>query len=265
MKKFLVVAEDNTTLKRRISRLLKGLDYIYVHSPREKNSAQPDDVTDIQVVSGDGGMLQAFDRHHWRNLPFCGLNIGHVGFLMNEPTPQVIHELADGKTVSVFLKSLKAKLYFDNMEPLNRFAYNEFCFERTSPQTAKIKVTVDQELRFDPLVCDGVLVSTQAGSTAYNASAGGAILPLETEAMVLTGICPAIYHRWRTSLLPNDSVVTVEPIETEKRPVRFLFDGKEIPGVIKAEIGYSDSILELKFAKSQTFREKVLNLQFARN
>lgn len=263
MKKFLIVTEDKRVLRRRVFATLRDSSECVLAYPPWKGE-MPDDVTDILVVSGDGGMLRALERYSWLKRPFCGLNVGHEGFLMNELAPQTVQQIAEGKTVSVFLRRLKAKVFLEHREPLNLFAYNEFWFERTTPQAAKIKVAVNDDVRFDPLVCDGILVCTQAGSTAYNASAGGVILPLETEAMVLTGICPAPYHRWRTSLLPRNSLVVLEPTDVEKRPVRFLFDGKEIANVVKAEISYDDSISELKFAESQPFREKVLNLQFAR-
>jgi NAD+ kinase len=252
MEKFFVVTEDNAILKKYPFGLL---------TESAKIVQEPKDATAILVISGDGGMLAAVHKYLFFMTPFIGLNIGHAGFLMNELRRRTIEEIAKNQTVSIFVRMLQADI-FDGSGKVFKSAFNDFYFERASSQTANIKVTIDGKVRFPRLICDGVLVCSQAGSTAYNAAAGGVILPIETDAMVLTGICPAIFHRWRSTILSDDSTVVLEPVDTEKRPVRFLCDGKEIPGVTKAVITYSDSSVELKFAKSQHFREKVLQLQF---
>lgn len=221
--------------------------------------------TDILVVSGDGGMLSAVQSYHLLKLPFCGINVGHVGFLMNECTESVVEEIMRNDTVSVSVRMLEAVVTRSGGEAIKIYAFNDLFFERASSQAANIKVSVDDKVYFDSLICDGVLVCNQVGSTAYNASAGGVIVPIETEAMVLTGICPAIFHHWRSSLLASTSKVVLEPLNTEKRPVRFSYDGKIIEDAIKASISYSEETVELKFAESQRFREKSLRLQFLKN
>ena len=253
MKKFFVVTDDKTIMKRRPFSIIESFANIV---------KKPEDATDILVISGDGGMLSAINNFRDLGKPFCGLNIGHTGFLMNKITMLALREIAADQTVAVCLKLLECRAFSKQGEIIISHAFNDFYFERAGSQTAKIKITVDRKVRFSSLICDGALICTQAGSTAYNASAGGVILPIETEAMVLTGICPAIFHRWRSSLLASDSVVLLEALEIEKRPVRFMCDGREISNITKAEIRYSDINVQLKFAKSQRFREKVLQLQF---
>lgn len=223
------------------------------------------EATGILVVGGDGAMLSAVDHFRKMEIPFCGLNFGHVGFLMSEPTDQALTEIAEGDTNSVSVRLLHAHTFDQNDRAVGsnpKPAFNDVYFERASSQAAHLRVTVDREIRFDPLICDGALVCTPAGSTAYNASAGGVILPIETGAMVLTGICPAIFHHWRSTPLASDTTVILEALETDERPVRFIRDGQEIRGAVKAIIYYSQQYVELKFAKSQNFREKVLRAQF---
>jgi NAD+ kinase len=153
---------------------------------------------------------------------------------------------------------------FDHQGELLRVdkAFNEFYFERSSSQMAHLKVGVNGKTRFHPLFADGIIVSTPAGSTAYNAAAGGQVLPVENKAIVLTGICPAVFHHWRSSILPGDSVIEIEVVESKKRPVRLLADGIKIPRAARIIVRSSDSSVRLGFVRSQDFREKILRLQF---
>jgi len=255
MKKFYLLAKELLLLDHPLVRLLKERALI------TSNFKEADK---ILVMGGDGTMLTAIRNHQKEGLSFCGLNFGHIGFLMNEPTEQVLSEIIEGQTQTILVRLLKAQLYNQQGEELGEeVAFNEFYMEKTKPlQTAKIRVTVDNKIRFDPLICNGILVCTQAGSTAYNAAAGGEILPIEAEEMVLTGVAPAVFHRWRTSILPKDTEVTFEAVETAKRPVIFVADNKALPGVAKAVIRYSAKSVTLEFAKSQDFKEKVLKLKF---
>ncbi len=226
-------------------------------------SDTPEDADLIIVLGGDGSMLTAIREYPSDQLTFTGLNYGHMGFLMNKACPETIAEILQGRTSLVSVNILQAIMFDKNGEKIGtEFAFNDFYFERSSPQTAKISVIVNGTKRFDPLIGDGVIVSSSAGSTAYNASAGGAIIPIGTNSMVLTGICPAVFHYWRTSQLAFDSSVVLEPMETDKRPVRFVADGRVKKNVAKTEIGYGKRMVQLAFAKSQDFRQKVMDLQF---
>ena len=255
MKKFYLLANDE-----------KILELSFVQSLKEKSVIVEDrnEATDFLVLGGDGAMLDAVGDYHGAGLPFCGINFGHIGFLMNEKATNTLREVLEGQTRSVKVRLLKAKLYDQGGRYLSSaLAFNDFYFERATSQTARFIVRLDETVLFDPLDADGIIVCTAAGSTAYNASAGGVILFKDIEAMVLTGICPAVYHGWRSTPLPPSSNVMIEALELEKRPVRFMADGREIPEAKKAVIEFSkDSFVEIKYAKSQDYREKVLKLIF---
>jgi len=225
----------------------------------------PKDACGILVFGGDGTILRAI-RNHWkRELLFSGFCFGHLGFLTNEASEQTLQEIIAGLYQIVSVRLLKAQLFDSQGRELGEeMAFNDFYVKSTNiTQTAKIRVTVDNRVRFDPLVCDGVLVCTQAGSTAYNLSASGEVLPIDFEGMVLTGICPHQQkYRWRSTILPKDAEVVFEAVGTEERPVVFVADNKILQGVVKARIRYSDSVIRLTFANSQDFRERVLRLKF---
>jgi len=208
-------------------------------------------------------MLKAIRIFQEYQIPFSGLNYGHIGFLMNRPDVENLEEILRNEAAVISVNILQAGLYGKTGEYIGKeYAFNDFYFERSTHQTVNIRISVNGKIRFDPLIGDGVIVCTSAGSTAYNASAGGVIMPIGTNSMVLTGICPAVFHYWRTSLLAAESNVILEPIETDKRPVRFVADGLVRTGVAKAKISYSERYVKIAFVGSQDFREKVLNLQF---
>ena len=216
----------------------------------------------ILVLGGDGTMLKAIRQYREHRVPFYGLNFGHIGFLMNEATEEAIVEIGGGLVDLLELKLLSADLYDGGGQIRRELAFNDFYFERASTQTARVRILVDGKMRLDELTCDGVIVSTPAGSTAYNAAAEGIILPIDSNSIVVTGICPALFHHWRTAQLSDRSVVTLEALEADRRPVRFLADGIEIARVTKATIHCADESITLGFARSQDFREKIADLQF---
>lgn len=216
----------------------------------------------IFVLGGDGTMLSAI-RAYWKlGKPFLGINFGHVGFLMNDNTPKILAEITEDKFDVVENQMLCARV-FQPGGSWNEFAANDFYFRiGTNGMMAKIKVTINKNLRFDPLACDGVIVSTAAGSTAYNASAGGTILPIGTPNIVLTGISPAIYHRFRTIQLAGNTEIILEPQETDKRPTYFFADGQKVNGITRAKITLSPEIVRLLYAKSEDYHQKVQDIQF---
>lgn len=226
----------------------------------------PDQAEGVLVMGGDGTMLRAIRKFYSCEIPFIGLNFGHIGFLMNKPNASVLKEIAADKIDFVSVRLLCADLYDRFGKKLGReFAFNDFYFERASVSAANIRVVIDGVERISPLICDGVIAASAAGSTAYNASAGGVVLPISANSMVLTGISPYLFNFWRTSQLSGDSKVELAALDIDKRPIRFLADGVEIPNVAKAIIKYSAKKVKIGFAKSEKFREKVLNLQFQNN
>lgn len=228
-------------------------------------ASRPSRADAILVLGGDGTMLGAIRRYRHLGIPFYGLNFGHIGFLMNKANEETLDEILAHSVQEISMKSLEARLYdASNSHIKDELAFNDFYFERTSAQTANIAVSVNGIQRFDPyLICDGVIVATAAGSTAYTVNASGVVLPIGTNSMVLTGICPSIIHNWKSSQLAGDSHITLEALGTKKRPVRFLVDGVEIPKVAKVEITYSEEEATIVFINSNIFQEKVLALQFS--
>ncbi len=227
---------------------------------------QPADAEAFMVCGGDGTMLKAVNEHGDLSKPFCGLNFGHTGFLMNTPKAEVVKEILSGRFKRIKSHLLEGELYNTVGTLIGKeFAFNDMYFERLTKDTARIQISVDGQQYFNPLVCDGALVSTPAGSTAYNASAHGRIVPLKSASLVLTGICPAIFHRWHTSILDSRSVIELRPINTIYRRVRFLADNREIPNVARAMIRRSKESVTLLFARSENYEKKVLDLQMGRN
>jgi len=254
MKKFYVVTRDRELRRHPLVAKLRE-QIIFTNDIKKAES--------ILVLGGDGTLLQTVRRFRKFGKPFFGLNFGHVGFLMNEPIEKAIRELAIGETSLITVNLLEAMICDQRGRSLGREeAFNEFYFERAGTQMAHLEVRVNRKARFLPLFADGIVVCTPAGSTAYNAAAGGQVLPVENKAIVLTGICPAVFHHWRSSILPADSVIEIAAVEPKKRPVRLMADGIKIPGAARIVVRSSDSIVRLGFVRSQDFREKVLRLQF---
>lgn len=217
----------------------------------------------ILVLGGDGTMLTAIKKYYPLHVPFVGFNFGHLGFLLNEAKEDIVDEIISGDFDTVENRLLRAELFSNNKKLPTTLAFNDFYFERSTPQTCRIKIAVNNKTRFEKLVCDGAIVSTPAGSTSYNASAGGKILPIDSRHLVLTAICPALFHNWRSAQLSHNSIITLTALDTERRPVAFMADGQQISNVTKAQISYSTQKVKLLFAHSQDFREKFLRLQFS--
>jgi NAD+ kinase len=224
MEKFYIVTKTPSLWDSPLVKILKKQDLV-TKDPAKASKG-------ILVFGGDGTMLRAI-RELWKiGLPFSGFNFGHVGFLMNEPTEQALSEIISDSRRIISVRLLQAQLYDNSWEKLGEeMAFNEFYVEKAN------------------------LLQTAA-------AAGGEILPIEAEKMVLTGIAPAVFHRWRSSILSKDAEILFEAIDMEERPVMFVSDNKVLPGVAKASINYSDSSVKLVFAASQDLREKVLRLKF---
>lgn len=259
MKKIFVATGKISTLKfiaakEKIVNDLRLLGSLVTH---------PSQADLILVLGGDGTMLKAIRRYRVNNIPFCGLNFGHIGFLLNEAKPNALKKIIADQLHYLSVPLLQAT-YFDQRDKNlgQTFAFNDVYLERASTNTAKIKVQVDKKIHFNPLTADGIIICTPAGSTGYNASAGGVMLPIEANALLLTGICPAIWHNWQSSVISPKSKVTIEAIELNKRPVRLVADGDEIPHAIKAKISISDQFVKMAFITNQDFHKKVLKLQF---
>jgi NAD+ kinase len=224
--------------------------------------AQADQAAVIVALGGDGFMLETQHRFLGRNLPTYGMNCGSVGFLMNE-----FHEadlparLAAAQSATLF--PLRMRTLDGEGNRQEALAINEVSLLRETRQAAKIRILVDGKERLPELICDGILVSTPAGSTAYNLSAHGPIVPLGANLLPMTPISAFRPRRWRGALLPGEAVVVFEVLEPGKRPVAAVADYVEIRDVRSVEVREDRaSRLTLLFDPDHGLSERIIAEQF---
>jgi NAD+ kinase len=219
----------------------------------------------VVVLGGDGFMLQALHQmlDSGRVIPAYGINRGTVGFLMNRwrERVNVMARLAKARRIAVAPLHMTAVTQ-DGAHHVHN-AINEVSLLRETRQTAKIEVLVNEKVRIQELVCDGVLLSTPAGSTAYNLSASGPILPLTSSTLALTPISPFRPRRWRGAILPDSSRVTLGVREPAKRPVAAVADQKEVREIAEVRLAIDhDSELTLLFDPGHSLDERIVSEQF---
>tara|TARA_B100001769_G_scaffold208042_1_gene167473 strand:+ start:1942 stop:2709 length:768 start_codon:yes stop_codon:yes gene_type:complete len=224
------------------------------------NAVESADV--IVVLGGDGFMLEAIKKQMENNLPLFGLNYGSVGFLMNTVNDEdLIQRLDSSQSIKIKPLSMNAKLT-DGSEH-SAIAVNEVSLLRETHQAAKIKISIDKHVRLEELVCDGVLLSTPSGSTAYNLSAHGPILPINADVLALTPISAFRPRRWKGAILNNNSEVKFEIIESKKRPVSVVADSTEFRDIESVTIKQDNQkSVQLLFDAQHSFEERILNEQF---
>ena len=216
----------------------------------------------IVALGGDGQMLQTMHRYLNNRIPIYGMNRGSVGFLLNDYREDQLLERLDKAEVNV-IHPLRMTAYDRDNAEHRALAINEVSLFRQIYQAAKLRISVDGRVRLDELICDGVLVSTPAGSTAYNLSAHGPILPINAPLTVLTPISPFRPRRWRGAILPNEAVVLIEVLEPEKRPVSAVADNTEFRDVIAVEVKEaSDVDIFMMFDPGHSLAERILSEQF---
>lgn len=238
----------------------------FAHLSQQRDWVNLDEADAVVVLGGDGYMLHTLHRmiDMRRIVPAYGMNRGTVGFLMNryDARANVMRRLekARGKTIS----PLRVTAVTQDGEMHKLCAINELSLLRETRQTAKIEVTVGSRVRIEELVGDGILVSTPAGSTAYNLSANGPILPLDSRMLALTPISPFRPRRWRGAILPDEMRITLRVLEPKKRPVAAVADQKELRDIAEVivEIDHANE-LELLFDPGQSLAERIVSEQFA--
>lgn len=218
------------------------------------------------VLGGDGFMLQTLHAmlDSGRIVPAYGMNRGTVGFLMNrfDMRANVMNRL--GKARGKHIAPLRITAITQDGEQHQMCAINEISLLRETRQTAKIEVTVGSRVRIEELVGDGVLVSTPAGSTAYNLSANGPILPLDSGMLALTPISPFRPRRWRGAVLPDEMPIKLRVLDPGKRPVSAVADQKELRDIAEVSIEIAhDMELELLFDPGQSLADRIVQEQFA--
>jgi NAD+ kinase len=223
----------------------------------------PEQAEIVISLGGDGFMLETLHRFLPQGVPIYGMHRGSVGFLMNLYRPDGLFErLATAQPV--VLHPLEMIARSDDGARHRALAFNEVSLLRESRQAAKLRVTVDGVVRIDELMADGIMVATPVGSTAYNLSAHGPIIPLGAGVLALTPISAFRPRRWRGALLRHEAQVRIDALETDKRPVSAVADFTEARDVVSVEIHENrDIALTLLFDHEANLEERVFKEQFA--
>ncbi|MBC8051391.1 MAG: NAD kinase [Chitinophagales bacterium] len=216
----------------------------------------------IVALGGDGLMLQTLHQFIGGHIPIYGMNRGSVGFLMNEYQEAGLHERLRQAKLSV-IHPLKMRASDSLGYIMEALAINEVSVFRQTFQAARLRISVDDQVRLEELICDGALVATPAGSTAYNLSVGGPILPVKSPLLALTPISPFRPRRWRGALIPNNASVRFEALEAAKRPVNAVADHTEFRNVVCVDVAEAPDIsLKLLFDPHHALDERILAEQF---
>lgn len=215
----------------------------------------------LVALGGDGFVLEMLHQQMGTGRPIYGMNRGSVGFLMNDYAEDGLRERIAAATPEIIRPLQMIATTANGTETV--LAINEVSLFRQSAQAAKIRIMVDEKVRLEELVCDGVMVATPTGSTAYNLSAHGPILPIDAPLLALTPVSPFRPRRWRGALLPNKSVVRFDILEGAKRPVNAVADHVEVRSVLSVEISEAaHAQATLLFDESHSWDERILTEQF---
>ncbi len=223
---------------------------------------QPEDADIIVPIGGDGFMLKNLHDFHQLNKPFFGINCGSVGFLMNAKNDEDLKILVK-QSHETILYPLQMNATDSNNKSFTSIAFNEVSMMRQTHQASKIKIKINEIERIKELVCDGVLVATAAGSTAYNLSAHGSIIPLNSNLLALTPISAFRPRRWRGALLQHNTNIIFEVIDNINRPVSVTADHSEFRNIVKVSIISSQkSSCKILLDSKHSMEERVLKEQF---
>ncbi|MEO1016467.1 MAG: NAD kinase [Pseudomonadota bacterium] len=248
---FAFVAADTDEAFETCSKLKARYDHV-----------PPEDAKVIVALGGDGFMLETMHKSLHLSVPIYGMNLGTVGFLLNEFMEEGLEQrIAEAR--EALLHPLRMVARLTNGESATTIAINEVSIFRETRQAANLSIEIDGVNRMEKLVCDGLLVATPAGSTAYNLSAHGPIIPIGSELLALTPISAFRPRRWRGALLPNSTRFRIGVIDARKRPVSAVADSTEIRDVNSVEIWEDRSLtMRLLFDPRQNLEERILNEQF---
>jgi NAD+ kinase len=217
----------------------------------------------IIAIGGDGTMLRTLHKFMDSGIPVFGMNRGSVGFLLNQYHPDNLEKRLK-TSVKTHLYPLEMTVHDEKGGVHKALAINEVSLLRQHNQAAKLQISINNNVRMPELFADGVLVSTPAGSTAYNFAAYGPIIPLSANLLALTPISPFRPRRWRGALLAHNSKVTFNILESEKRPVSAVADSQEFRNVKSVEVEERrDLALTLLFDKDNLLEDRVIKEQFS--
>lgn len=223
----------------------------------------PDQADIIVALGGDGLMLHTLHRHGGLGKPFYGMKLGTVGFLLNQHDDSELLERIE-RANPTELVPLEMQAHSESGGMVTALAFNEVSLLRQTRQTAHLRVKVNGKERLPELVCDGVLVATPAGSTAYNLSAHGPILPLGSQVLALTPLAPFRPRRWRGAILRSDAEVVIDILDPDKRPVSATADAHEVRGVVEVHVREArEHAATVLFDPDHNLEERIQNEQFA--
>ncbi|MGK9166233.1 NAD kinase [Inquilinus limosus] len=222
----------------------------------------PDSADVIVALGGDGFLLETLHRCVERRRPIYGMNCGSVGFLLNDFQEEDLPRRVAAARI-VILHPLRMRATAIDGRVHEALGINDVSVLRQTRQAAKLQITVDGVVRMPELICDGAIVSTPAGSTAYNLSAHGPIIPLGAGILALTPISAFRPRRWRGALLPHQATIVLDILEVAKRPVSAVADSYEVRDVARVEIAEDRSVsLHLLFDPGKSLEERILKEQF---
>ncbi|HEV7156896.1 MAG TPA: NAD kinase [Caulobacteraceae bacterium] len=226
-------------------------------------NASEEDADIVVALGGDGFMLEILHRNLAARRPIYGMNRGSVGFLMNDYSEDdLLQRIAAAEKAIIHPLSMTA--VDGSGASHHALAINDVSLLRQTRQTAKLRILIDGKPRLEELICDGALVSTPAGSTAYNLSAHGPIIPIDAQVLALTPISAFRPRRWRGALLSHRARVTFEILENDKRPVSAVADNVEVRDVVRVDVIEDRSIaLAMLFDAGRSLEERMLAEQFS--
>ena len=226
------------------------------------NQCSPEKSDVIIPIGGDGFLLKCLHDYNHLNKPFYGINYGSIGFLMNNQNEKKIDRIIKSAQ-KIELKALEMKAKDVSGKKFKSIAFNEVSLMRQTHQAAKISIKINNIKRMNELICDGVMVSTAAGSTAYNLSAHGSIIPLESKLLALTPISAFRPRRWRGALLSETTKIKFNVNNSILRPSSVTADHNEFRNIKEVEINSSKKIkCELFFDNNYSIEDKILKEQF---
>ena len=225
-----------------------------------QNAIEDSDV--IIALGGDGQMLSCLKESIEYEIPVFGINCGHIGFLMNEyKQTDLIERILKAETATIHPILMQAQTL--NGEKTSALAINEISLLRQTHNAAHCQITINNKIELEQLICDGLMVATPAGSTAYNLSANGPIIPIEAKLLALTPISPFRPRRWQGALLPSSSTVDIKVINPEFRPQSVTADNLEVRDIADVTINQENNIvLRLLFDAGTSLAERSIREQF---
>ena len=236
--------------------VLKTLEKQYGNVTPEKSDV-------IVALGGDGFMLRMLHQYKARKIPIYGMNCGSIGFLMNELSFDNLDKKLENSEITE-INPLKMSVTDISGKEHTEIAINEVALTRTTYQAAKLKISINNKVRLHELISDGLLISTPAGSTAYNLSADGPILPINARLMALTPTSPFRPRRWKGALLDINSIVEIDVIDPEYRKVNATADSHEIMDAKKIIISNDETLsLKIMFDQDHNLEERIITEQFS--